>query len=321
MADKESNKKAAESLGISLIVSLYNFAESVESLYDSVVAAMGEIGESFELVFVDDGSTDSTYEKLVTIAQKDTRVRVVKMRSRFGEASALDAGLRYSKGQRIVYLSGRVRVNPREIPKFIEVLADGKDLVVGWRFPRRDSFLNRWISWVFNVLACRLSKVKLHDINSGIVVTYRTVLEKISFYGDFYNFIPVLAGQQGYRVSEEKIEQLPGSFRKSRYPKEYLQRLLDMVTVFFLSRYSKKPIHFLGFVGTVFMLGGLGIEIYLFIYRILQMGPIAGRPLLILGALLLVIGIQMISIGLLGEMIIFTHAGEIEEYNIEEIIN
>ena len=321
MTDKESEKKTAESLKISLIVYLYNFAESVESLYDSAVDAMEGIGEPFELVFVDDGSTDSTYEKLAVIADGDTRVRVVRMRSTFGEASALDAGLRYSKGQRIVYLSGRVRANPKEIPKFIEALSAGEDLVVGWRSPRRDSLLNRWISWIFNRLTSRMSKVRLHDINSGIIVTYRTVLEKISFYGDLYNFIPVLAGQQGYRVSEEKIEQLPGSFRKSRYPKEYLQRLLDIVTVFFLSRYSKKPIHFLGFFGTVFVLGGLGIEIYLFIYRILQMGPIAGRPLLILGALLLVIGIQMISIGLLGEMIIFTHAGEIEDYNIQEIIN
>lgn len=306
---------------ISLIVSLYNFADSVEALYRSTVDAMEASGDSFELVFVDDGSTDATYEKLVAVAEQDDRVRVVKMRSTFGEAATLDAGLRYSDGEYIVFLSGRVRVNPREIPKFIEALKGGKDLVVGWRSPRRDFVLNRWISWIFNSLAGRLSKVRLHDINSGIIATYRYVLEKISFYGDLYNFIPVLAGQQGYLVSEEKIEQLSGRFRKSKYPKEYLQRLLDIITVFFLTRYSKKPIHFLGFMGTVFAICGLGIEIYLFIYRILRIGPIAGRPLLILGALFLVIGIQMISIGLLGEMIIFTHAEDIEGYNIEEIIN
>jgi len=305
----------------SLIVSLYNLVDSVDSLYNSVVQVMEKVGSSFELVFVDDGSTDGTYEKLVTIAKKDSRVRTVKMRTTFGEAASLNAGLRYSKGERIVYLSGRVRVNPEDIPKLIEALENGKDLVVGKRFPRRDSLLNRWVSWGFNKMVGYLSRVKLHDINSGVLVTNRFVLEKISFYGDLYNFIPVLAAQQGYRVGEEKIEQLPGSFRTSRYPREYLRRILDIVTVFFLTRYSKKPIHFLGFVGTIFMIIGAGIEIYLFIYRILAMGPIAGRPLLILGALLLVIGIQMISIGLLGEMLIFTHAGDIEEYNIEEIIN
>jgi len=316
------NSKTSEKFPkISFIVSLYNFAESVGVLYESAATTMEKVGESFELVFVDDGSTDTTYEELVIIAEKDNRVRVVKMRSTFGEAAALDAGLRYSKGEHIVYLSGRVRVNPEEIPKFLKKLANGNDLVVGRRYPRRDSVLNRWVSWVFNTMVNRLSRMRLHDINSGVIVTTRNVLERISFYGDLYNFIPVLAGQQGYRVVEENIEQLSGSFRTSRYPREYLRRLLDIVTVFFLTRYSKKPIHFLGFLGTVFMLGGLGIELYLFVYRILGMGPIAGRPLLILGALLLVIGIQMISIGLLGEMLIFTHAGDIEEYNIQTIIN
>jgi len=321
MDNQKSKRERNERLKISLIVALYNFAESVESLAHSVIEVMEALGDPFELVFIDDGSTDGTYEKLGVLGREDNRIRVVKMRSSFGESAALDAGLRYSEGQRIVYFSGRVRVNPKEIPKFLDALSEGKDLIVGWRSPRRDSLLNRWISRMFNGLVSRMLKVKLHDINSGIIVTYRSVLQRISFYGDLYNFIPVLAGQQGYRVAEEKIEQLPGSFRKSRYPREYLQRLLDIVTVFFLSRYSKKPIHFLGFLGTLFVFAGAGIEIYLFIYRILGMGPIAGRPLLILGALLVVIGIQMISIGLLGEMIIFTHAGDIEEYNIEEIIN
>jgi hypothetical protein len=170
-------------------------------------------------------------------------------------------------------------------------------------------------------MARKISKIKIHDMNSGFFAARREVLEHISFYGDLHTFIPVLAAQQGYRVDEEKVEQLPGVFRKSKYLGEYFQRLLDILTVFFLSRYSKKPIHFLGLVGSIFVGIGFAIEMYLFIYRILGIGGIAGRPLLILGALMLVIGIQMISIGLLGEMIIFTHAGEIEEYNIEKTIN
>lgn len=316
---KPKSPSHADDRRISVIVSLYNLAESVDELYASLKGVMEGTEEVFELVFVDDGSRDGTYERLVRIADEDKRVRVIKMRSTFGEAAALDAGLQHSGGERVVYLSGRVRINPAEIPKFLERL-DSTDFVVGWRHPRRDALMNRWISWTFNWLANRLSRVRLHDINSGIIATYRTVFDKVSHYGDLYNFIPVLASQQGYRICEEKVEQLPGTFRKSKYPKEYLQRLLDIVTVFFLSRYSKKPIHFLGFLGTLFIILGLGIEIYLFVYRILLIGPIAGRPLLVLGALLLVIGIQMISIGLLGEMIIFTHAGEIEEYNIETIL-
>jgi glycosyltransferase involved in cell wall biosynthesis len=310
-----------QSVEASVIVTVYNIAGSVQEVYESLKQMTGRVKASWELVFVDDGSTDDTFKVLKTLADADPRMRVVKMRSNFGEAAALEAGLKYSKGKRIVYMSGRVRVNPSDIPRFLEKLDSGYDLVVGWRSPRRDSWLNRRISSVFNRMASLISRVKLHDINSGVFVTYRSVLEKVEFYGNLYNFIPVLAGQQGYRVAEETIEQLKGTFRTSRYPREYIQRLLDIITVFFLSRYSKKPIHFLGFVGTIFVIAGLGIEIYLFIYRILGMGPIAGRPLLVLGALLLVIGIQVITIGLLGEMIIFTHAGDIEEYNIEEVVN
>lgn len=320
MSDNIGNTAKSGTPVISTIISLYNFGEGLDSLYQTIRETMDGVGTRYELIFVDDASTDETYDKLVYIAQNDPNVRVVRMRSPFGEAAALDAGLQYSSGECIVYISSRVRVNTAQIPRLLHRLTEGHDLVVGWRSPRRDAILNRWISRIFNWLACRISRVKLHDINSGIIVTTRALLERISFYGDLYNFIPVLASQQGYRVTEEKIEQLPGLFRKSRYPKEYVQRLLDIVTVFFLSRYSKKPIHFLGFVGTVFLLAGLGIELYLFVYRILQMGPIAGRPLLILGALLLILGVQMISIGLLGEMIIFTHAAEIKEYNIEEIL-
>lgn len=318
--DKKSNSQETQKSLTSLIISVFNFVDSVNALYESAVHMLQKLNIPFEMVFVDDGSTDGTYEKLMVIAKQDDRVRVVKMRSTFGESAALDAGLKHSLGYRIIYLSGRVRVNPEAIPDLLGAMKE-KDLIVGRRFPRRDSILNRCVSWGFNRMVSHLSKVRLHDISSGVLVTYREVLEKISFYGDLYNFIPVLAAQQGYRVGEANIEQLSGSFRTSKYPREYLRRLLDIVTVFFLARYSKKPIHFLGFFGTVFMIVGFGIELYLFIYRILGMGPIAGRPLLILGALLLVIGIQMISIGLLGEMLIFTHAGDIEEYNIEEIIN
>ncbi len=312
---------AKSSPEISVLISLYNFSENVESLYASLVGVLESRGSSFEIVCVDDGSQDTTLQKLIVLANQDARLRVIRMRDTFGEASALEAALRYSAGSKIIYLSGRVRVNPNTLPMLLDKLESGVDLVMGWRWPRRDFLVNRMISWLFNRLASRLSKVRLHDINSGVFTARREVLERISVYGDMINFIPVLASQQGYRIAEIKVEQLTGSFRMSRYPTEYVQRFLDIITVFFLTRYSKKPIHLMGFFGTFFLLTGLIIESYLGIYRILGMGPIAGRPLLILGALLLVIGIQMITIGLLGEMIIFTHAGEIEEYNIEEIIN
>lgn len=317
---KKQLKRKSSVSTVSVIVSVYNFAEVIETLYARIRDSLRSVSNPVEIVFVDDASTDGTAERIGMLTRKDKRLKCIRMRSSFGEAAALDAGLKESTGEWIVFLSGRVNLNPAAIPGLIRSVQNGKDLVMGRRFPRRDSFLNRLISTFFNWMVARIYKVRLHDINSGIFSTRRSVLERVSFYGDLFNFIPILAAQQGYRIGEEDIEQLPGSFRNSKYPKEYVQRMLDMVTVFFLARYSKKPIHFLGFVGTLFILLGLAILVYLFFYRILQMGSIAGRPLLVLGALLLVIGVQMISIGLLGEMIIFTHAGEIEEYNIQEVI-
>jgi len=319
--ENSMNQQSSQSVNVSVIVSLYNYAESANELYQSMNEVLSSLKKTYEIVIIDDGSTDSTYQQLQNITSKDSRIRVIKMRSSFGEASNLEAGLNYSSGETVVYLSGRVRINFRQIPDMLNAIETGDDLVVGWRFPRRDGFLNRFTSGLFNWIVGRITKIRLHDINSSIIVTRRSVLENISYYGDLYNFIPIIARWQGYRVTEIKIEQLSGSFRKSKYPQKYIQRILDIITVIFLMRYSKKPIHFLGFLGTIFVIAGLGIEIYLFVYRILQMGPIAGRPLLILGALLLVIGIQMISIGLLGEMIIFTHAGDIKDYNIEKILN
>ncbi len=306
---------------ISMIICNHNMASDIEDLYGAAVDAAERIGKPFEIVFVDDGSTDQSYELLRSIADRDTRVRVLRMRSTFGEAASLDAGLEHSKGDQIVFISARVRVDLSSLPEFFVKFNDNIDLVVGWRHPRSDGIMNRTISWFFNRLAGRIAKIRLHDINSGIFIARREVLARLSYYGDLHNFIPVLAAQQGYSVAESRIAQKQGTFRHSKFPKEYVQRVLDIITVFFLSRYSKKPIHFLGFLGSLFIISGVGILVYMFFYRVLQFGPIAGRPLLLLGAMLLVIGIQMISIGLLGEMVIFTHAGDIEEYNIEEIIN
>jgi len=305
---------------ISVIISLFNVEEHIEKLYNDLSTFLKNSKYSFELIFVDDGSLDATYKKIVELSKDDFHTSIIKMRSQFGEASTFTAGLKQSTGDVILYFTARVNINPEYLSALIKKLEQGNDLVVGWRYPRKDSMLNQIISKLFNSITRKLSKVKLHDINSGVFVTKREVLDNINVYGDLHNFIPVLAERQGYKIDEAKIEQLPGKFRKSKYFKEYLQRLLDIITVIFLTNYSKKPIHFLGFVGALFTLTGAVIEIYLFIYRILLLGPIAGRPLLLLGALLLVIGIQLISIGLLGEMIIFTHARDVKEYNIEEII-
>ncbi len=305
---------------VSVIVAFYNLEADVDDYFEKLKLTFDNLGKVYEIIFVDDNSEDATYSRLYRIAQENQNVKLIKMRSRFGEASAFEAGFKLSTGEQVIFYTARVRPNAEDLPKLLAKLDEGNDLVVGWRYPRKDWFLNKFISHVFNYITNKISNLKLKDINSGILVMNREVVEDIQIYGGLNQFIPLLAKKQGYKVTEEKIEQLPGKFRKSKSFSEYLQRSLDILTVVFLTKYSKKPIHFLGFVGGVFTLFGGLIEIYLFLYRILGYGPIAGRPLLLLGSLLLVIGIQMVAMGLIGEMIIFTHAGDIKEYNIEEIL-
>lgn len=310
----------AQEISLSIIVAFYNIENEVEEYVEKLRTTLDALHRTYEIILVDDNSEDDTYPKLLKIAQKNKHVRLIKMRSCFGEASAFEAGFKLSLGQLILFYTTRVRPDAKDLPKLIARLEQGYDLVVGWRYPRKDGTLNRFISRSFNAMTKMISKLDLNDINSGILVTTRSVLENIQIYGGLNQFIPMLAKKQGYRITEEKIAQLPGSFRKSKSISEYLQRSLDILTVIFLTKYSKKPIHFLGFFGGILTLLGGAIDLYLFFYRLLGYGPIAGRPLLLLGATSLVIGIQMIAMGLIGEMIIFTHAGDIKEYNIEEII-
>ena len=307
--------------GLSIIFVLFNAEKQAGDMLNGLIKSLRNLDFDYEIICVDDGSMDRTAEVVKEFVGESSRVKLIQMRTAFGEASALDAGLKNSNGDIVVYLTGRVNINPDHVVNLIRKLDEGYDLVVGWRHPRRDSKLNHVVSRLFNGTINSIAGLKLHDINSGVFVARREVLENVPIYGDLNNFIPVMAVKQGYRVTEEKIEQLPGWFRTSKYLDEYIRRFLDIITVFFLTRYSKKPIHFLGFLGAVLTILGVGIDIYLFVYRIFQLGPIAGRPLLLLGSLLLIIGIQMVSIGLIGEMIIFTHAKEIKEYNIEKIVD
>ncbi len=318
---KENKAMAAQRADLTVIIAVRNQQGQIRPLHDRLSEIWRMQNRAVELVYVDDGSTDAGWLELVEIQKEDPSVRAIKLRSAFGEAAVLDAGFRNSLGRNIVYFTCRVNINPEDLPRLLARLEQGYDVVMGRRYPRRDSRLNRLVSTIFNRLVSRTLKIRLHDVNSGVLAARREVLENVPFYGSLNPFLPVVASRQGYKIAEEPVEQLTGRFSQSIYPKNYIKRLLDLVSVLFLSKYSKKPLHFLGFVGAIFTLVGAVINIYLFIYRVLGMGGISGKPMLLLGVMLLIIGIQMISIGLLGEIIIFTHASSVKEYNIEEIIN
>lgn len=306
---------------VTVIIAIRNQQGQIHRLHDRLLEIWRTHNKAVELVYVDDGSTDASWRELVEVQKKDPAARAIKLRSAFGEAAVLDAGFRNSVGRNIVYFTCRVNINPEHLPRLLERLEQGYDVVMGRRHPRRDSRLNQLVSTLFNRLVSRTLKIRLHDVNSGVLAARREVLENVPFYGSLNPFLPVVASRQGYKIAEEPVEQLSGHFNQSIYPKNYIKRLLDLVSVLFLSKYSKKPLHFLGFVGAIFTLVGAIINLYLFVYRVLGIGGISGKPMLLLGVMLLIIGIQMISIGLLGEIIIFTHASSVKEYNIEEILN
>jgi len=306
---------------VTVIVAVHNFEDSLREMYASLKNALESFEGSAETLFIDDGSDDKTWDVLQEVAKKDSHVKAIRLRSGSGDAAVFDAGLKHSCGESIVFMSSRKRHNPAGIEKLIRQLdKEDVDLVMGWRRRRADSRLNQVISKVFNWVVRKFYGLKIHDINSGIFAAKRAIFDEVPIYGDMNIFLPVLAERKGYKVKEAQIEQLPGTFRQSMFISEYIQRLLDVITVVFLINYSKRPLHFLGFLGFIFTATGAVMNLYLFVYRILGMGPIAGRPLLLLGALLLVIGIQMISIGLIGEIVIFTHARDLKEYSIEEIL-
>lgn len=308
-------------IDVSVVVAVQNQAGSIAAVHDHLLETLRQSPHNCEIIYVDDGSTDASWRELTALREKDPQVKAIKLRSAFGEAAALDAGFRQSQGAILIYFTCRVHVNPVDAIKLATRIEQGYDVVMGVRHPRRDSRLNQFVSKLFNQLVSRTLKTRLHDINSGVLAARRTVLENVPFYGSLNPFLPVVALRQGYKIAEEPVEQLTGRFNQSIYPKNYIKRMLDLVSVLFLSKYSKKPLHFLGFMGVIFTLLGAAINLYLFVYRVLGIGGISGKPMLLLGVLLLIIGVQMISIGLLGEIIIFTHADSIKDYNIEEILN
>jgi glycosyltransferase involved in cell wall biosynthesis len=317
----DENVMAAARVKISAIINISERIEGIDTLYSQLCEFLEDYTSgSFELVFVDNGVGGDKIDFLEEISRKQGNVKLIRLRSVFSESSAIDAGIKASNGEILIYMITRIRIDPHGLKALVERIGDKTDLVVGWRSPRSDSRLNQWVSHAFNRIISYLGELKLHDLSSGVFVAKKEVLRDIQLYGDLDKFIPILAFKQGYKVKEEKIAQLPGTFRNSYYLRDYFHRILDIITIIFLTNYSKKPIHFLGFLGTIFALVGGVLNIYLLVYRLTQ-GPIAGRPLLLLGVLLFVIGIQMIAIGLLGEMIIYVHASDIKEYNIEEVVH
>jgi glycosyltransferase involved in cell wall biosynthesis len=305
---------------ISVVVPVRNEERSVALLYEEVAAALDPLGEAWEAVFVDDGSTDGSFAALTRLHAKTTNVRVVRLRRNFGKAAALAAGFEQAQGETIVTIDGDLQDDPAEIPRLLAKLEEGFDLVSGWKARRRDPLVRRLLSRLFNLVTSRFSGVRLHDMNCGLKAYRAEVVRGLRIYGELHRFIPVLAHYRGYRIAELPVNHRPREHGRSRYgPERYLRGFLDLVTVSFIGRYRHRPLHLFGGLGLALGAIGLAILVYL---TVLKLGghAIGGRPLLTLGVLLVVVGLQFFSLGLISEMITSHHEERAPERERAELL-
>jgi len=292
---------------ISVVVPVYNEERSVALLLDEIRSALDGIGASWEAVFVDDGSTDGTFGALTRLHAETEHVRVVRLRRNFGKAAALAAGFAQAQGGTIVTIDGDLQDDPAEIPRLLAKLDEGFDLVSGWKTRRRDPWTRRLFSRVFNAVVGRITGIRLHDMNCGLKAYRAEVVRGLPLYGELHRFIPVLAHDRGYRVAELPVNHRARAHGRSRYGFErYVRGFLDLLTVSFMGRYRHRPLHLFGGLGLLLGALGIGVLIYLTVVKI-GGGAIGQRPLLTLGVLLVVVGLQFFSLGLIGEMITSHH--------------
>lgn len=288
---------------ISFVIPVLNEQESLSSLYREIVANCQ--GHSYEIIFIDDGSTDGSFKTMQALAAKDPEVRIIRFRRNFGKAAALQAGFNLSSGTVVFTMDADLQDNPIEIPNFIARLEEGYDLVSGWKKHRHDPLHKVLPSKLFNYVTARTFKLKLKDYNCGFKA-YRHPLEKeLNLYGEMHRYIPALAHALGYRVGEIAVEHRARQFGRSKYGIErYLRGFFDLMTVKMITQYIKSPLYLFGRIGiSSAVLGGL-VTLYLAVLKLFWGQPLSNRPLLFLGILLILGGLQFISLGLISELII-----------------
>ncbi|MGH7771994.1 MAG: glycosyltransferase family 2 protein [Candidatus Binatia bacterium] len=308
-----------------MVIPVYNEEESLEPLIQEASSVLQPLGRSYELIIVDDGSTDGTYPILSRLHKKEPRIKVLRLKRNFGQTAAVAAGLAHAQGEVIVAMDGDGQNDPRDIPTLLDKLEEGFDLVSGWRYHRQDPFWSRRLpSQIANGVISWMTQVKLHDYGCTLKALRREVAKDLKLYGEMHRFIPAIAYERGARIAEIKVNHRSRRWGKSKYGIARTFRVvLDLITVKFLISYATRPLHIFGLIGL--MSGGAGfiIGIYLSVQKIFYGLEIGGRPLLLLAVLLILISFQFITMGLLGEMLARTYHESQDKptYVIKEILD
>jgi len=302
---------------ISIVVPLYNEQDNLEPLLERIQETLARLGRSFEVIFVDDGSTDESFQVIRRLSGRHETVRAVRFRKNHGKSAALAVGFQEARGEVIITMDADLQDDPEEIPNLLDKLEEGYDLVSGWKFKRHDPITKTLPSKLFNRVTCLISGIRIHDINCGLKAYRREVTESIQVYGELHRYLPVLAHWQGFRIAEIKVRHHPRLHGRSKFGAgRFVKGFLDLLTVTFLTQFTRRPMHLFGVLGLILFLIGLIINLYLTWLWIHGVG-IGHRPLLFLGILLVMVGVQFLLMGLIGEMI--THRnGSKQDYTIRE---
>lgn len=302
---------------ISIVIPVYNEVESLNELYERLSIVLSEINRTFEIIFINDGSTDGGAAALNQIAEDNSSVGVVHLRRNFGKAAALDAGFREARGEIVITMDADLQDEPAEIPRFLQKLDEGFDVVSGWKQLRHDPLSKTLPSKLFNWVVSRVSGLKLHDFNCGFKAYRRQALENLRVYGELHRYLPAILFWQGFQITEIPVQHHSRRFGKSKYgAARLLKGFFDLLTVVLNTRYRSRPLHLFGLAGAILIILGIGCLSYLSVLWMLGEGPIGNRPLLFLGLLLVMVGVQLVSTGLLGELIKRSQYPEAHDYVI-----
>lgn len=307
-------------LDISIIVPAYNEEKNVPLLYEKITSVVRRMKLSYELIFVDDGSRDQTLARLTAISSSDPSVIVIKFRKNFGQTAAMDAGFKTARGRILIPMDADLQNDPEDIPRLVAKLNEGYDVVSGWRANRRDSLAKHIISRGANLLRKLLLHDRIHDSGCTLKAYRRECFENLTLYGEMHRFIPAILSLRGFKVTELPVRHHPRAYGKTKYSfKRVLKGFLDMLVVTFWMRYATRPIHLFGTLGVLTTLLGLLVGFYLTLLKLFFNEPIGNRPLLLLTILLIVLGAQFITFGLMSDILVKIYYKNEPTYCIEKI--
>lgn len=302
---------------LSIVVPLFNEEESLLPLANEIRKAIKPLNLSYEVIFVDDGSTDKSLKVIKELCRQDRRFRFLSFRKNYGKSAALQMGFKEVTGDAVITMDADLQDDPAEIPNLLKKLEEGYDLVSGWKKLRHDPFIKKYSSRFFNYVTGVMSGIKIHDFNCGLKGYRAEVVGSMKVYGELHRYLPVLADWNGYSVTEIPVKHHPRKYGKTKFGiSRFFKGFIDLVTVIFSTRYIKRPMHFFGFFGALSFLVGLFVNGYL-TWEWIAGKPLSNRPMLFLGMLLIIVGVQFFSVGLLGELLVHNTMDD-KEYIIKD---